>query len=115
MLQGVFRRVAGGLLLMAALSACDASREPLEQAGLVGAGAKPAVSTERLERAEAEPGVWLSHGRTYAEQRFSPLDQINPSTVGRLGLAWSYDADSDDRAHVFRSDAAQRSDLIARR
>lgn len=24
-------------------------------------------------------------------------------------------ADSDDRAHVFRSDAAQRSDLIARR
>jgi hypothetical protein len=23
-------------------------------------------------------------------------------------------ADSDDRAHVFRSDAAQRSDLIAR-
>lgn len=94
MLQGVFRRVAGGLLLMAALSACDASREPLEQAGLVGAGAKPAVSTERLERAEAEPGVWLSHGRTYAEQRFSPLDQINPSTVGRLGLAWSYEFDT---------------------
>ena len=28
---------------------------------------------------------------------------------------WVMDADSDDRAHVFRSDAAQRSDLIARR
>ena len=30
-------------------------------------------------------------------------------------LADLSDADSDDRAHVFRSDAAQRSDLIARR
>ena len=29
------------------------------------------------------------------------------------GMPWT--ADSDDRAHVFRSDAAQRSDLIARR
>ena len=30
------------------------------------------------------------------------------------GFKWPA-ADSDDRAHVFRSDAAQRSDLIARR
>ncbi|HEY6816252.1 MAG TPA: PQQ-dependent dehydrogenase, methanol/ethanol family, partial [Croceibacterium sp.] len=35
-----------------------------------------------------EPGQWLAPGRTYDEQRFSPLDQINVSTVGRLGLAW---------------------------
>jgi len=33
--------------------------------------------------------------------------------VGNHDLPWF--ADSDDRAHVFRSDAAQRSDLIARR
>ena len=27
------------------------------------------VSTKRLENAGAEPGNWLSHGRTYAEKR----------------------------------------------
>jgi len=38
---------------------------------------------------------------------------INRSLVGALFTRTR--ADSDDRAHVFRSDAAQRSDLIARR
>ena len=38
----------------------------------------------------ADEGEWLSHGRTYDEQRFSPLKQINSDNVDRLGLAWSY-------------------------
>lgn len=37
---------------------------------------------------------WLSYGRTYDEQRYSPLDQINRETVGNLGLAWSVDLDT---------------------
>src|SRR4029078_9917957 len=37
---------------------------------------------------DAEPGQRMSVGRTYAEQRFSPLTQINDRTVARLGLAW---------------------------
>jgi hypothetical protein len=37
------------------------------------------------------------------------------SLVGALALLLAACADSDDRAHLFRSDAAQRSDLIARR
>jgi len=37
------------------------------------------------------PGEWVSHGRTYGEQRFSPLDKINTSTVQDLGLAWIFD------------------------
>ena len=41
--------------------------------------------------ADANPGEWLSHGRTYDEQRFSPLDAITPDNVGDLGLAWSFD------------------------
>ncbi|AMY08539.1 Quinohemoprotein alcohol dehydrogenase ADH-IIG precursor [Luteitalea pratensis] len=41
--------------------------------------------------ADAEPGNWLSHGRTYGEQRFSPLTRISTETVAGLGLAWSYD------------------------
>lgn len=33
---------------------------------------------------------WLSYGRTYDEQRYSPLDQINESNLKQLGVAWSY-------------------------
>ena len=32
---------------------------------------------------------WLAHGRTYSEQRYSPLDQINADSIDNLGLAWS--------------------------
>ena len=32
---------------------------------------------------------WPAYGRTPGEQRFSPLEQINKDTVGRLGLAWT--------------------------
>ena len=38
---------------------------------------------------------WLSYGRTYDEQRFSPLDQISDANVGKLGLAWYADLDTD--------------------
>jgi len=37
---------------------------------------------------------WTSYGLTSAETRYSPLTQINPSNVNRLGLAWSYDLGS---------------------
>jgi len=32
---------------------------------------------------------WSAYGRTANEQRFSPLEQINTTTVKRLGLAWT--------------------------
>ncbi|MEO0368887.1 MAG: PQQ-binding-like beta-propeller repeat protein, partial [Pseudomonadota bacterium] len=34
---------------------------------------------------------WRSHGRTYDEQRHSPLSSVNRDTIDRLGLAWSFD------------------------
>ena len=34
---------------------------------------------------------WLAFGRTYSEQRFSPLTQINQSNVGSLELDWYID------------------------
>jgi PQQ-dependent dehydrogenase (methanol/ethanol family) len=43
-----------------------------------------------IANADARPGDWLSHGRTYSEQRFSPLNQINTSNVKDLGVAWQY-------------------------
>ena len=42
-------------------------------------------------QADDEPGQWMSHGRTYSEQRYSPLDDIDKANVSELGLAWSFD------------------------
>jgi quinohemoprotein ethanol dehydrogenase len=52
------------------------------------------VNAARLAAADAEPGQWMSHGRTADEQRFSPLDAINDSNVGGLKLAWHHDLDA---------------------
>jgi quinohemoprotein ethanol dehydrogenase len=54
-----------------------------------------AVTGERLANADSEPGNWMGHGRTYDEQRFSPLTQINADTVDALGAAWWMDLDSN--------------------
>jgi len=35
-------------------------------------------------------GSWLSYGRTQGETRYSPLNRIDTSNVGKLGLSWSY-------------------------
>jgi len=40
---------------------------------------------------KAEPTSWLSHGRTYSEQRHAPLSEINQENISELGLSWSYD------------------------
>src|SRR5262249_10939200 len=40
---------------------------------------------------------WLTYGRTYDEQRFSPLKQINASNVGQLKPAWHHDLDAAHR------------------
>lgn len=49
------------------------------------------IDDERIKNAAAEPGNWLSFGRTYEEQRHSPLTQINRETISDLGLAWYKD------------------------
>ena len=48
-----------------------------------------AVDDARLRGAAKEPASWLTYGGTYAEQRFSPLHQIDESNVSKLGLAWA--------------------------
>ncbi len=50
-----------------------------------------AVDAARLTDADKDPGAWMSQGRTYSEQRFSPLDKVNTANVGQLGLAWSFE------------------------
>ncbi|WP_439817776.1 PQQ-dependent dehydrogenase, methanol/ethanol family [Zavarzinia sp. CC-PAN008] len=53
------------------------------------------IDGARIQNAESEPGNWLAHGRTYSEQRYSPLDQINDKNVGELGLGWYFDTHTD--------------------
>ena len=49
------------------------------------------LDDDRVVAADTEPGNWLTHGRTYDEQRHSPLAEINADNVGELGLAWYWD------------------------
>ena len=60
------------------------------------AGCGRGVSQARLENAGHEAASWLSNGRAYDEQRYSPLTQINAKSLDRLGLAWEASLESSD-------------------
>ena len=51
------------------------------------------VNGDRITLADqhGEAQNWLSHGRGYFEQRFSPLKKINTSNLAELELAWHFD------------------------
>ena len=70
-------------LLVASCSGGGADNKATDTTGIDGA---------RIIKASGEE--WLSYGRTYDEQRYSPLDQINTGNVGELGLAWYADLDT---------------------
>jgi quinohemoprotein ethanol dehydrogenase len=72
--------ILGGAL--GALAACASPESPrtIDDAALA----------DELENAD-----WLAYGRTYSEQRFSPLDQIDASNVADLGVDWYLDLPED--------------------
>ncbi len=64
-------------------------------ASLIPAPAKPNPLDKLTPVTDAElqsppAGEWLTWRRTYDDQGFSPLKQINKSNVGQLRLAWSW-------------------------
>jgi quinohemoprotein ethanol dehydrogenase len=64
--------------------------------GFATAGAPPVpVDAARLENSERDGANWLSYGRTYTEQRYSPLAKISDGNAKQLGLAWYGDLDTD--------------------
>ncbi|MGB0188972.1 MAG: PQQ-dependent dehydrogenase, methanol/ethanol family, partial [Aequoribacter sp.] len=69
------------------LVACSSSKPPVAEVPAVPAN----VTKARVIAADQEPGNWMAHGRTYSEQRYSPLNQINAENVKDLGMAWHYD------------------------
>ncbi|MGA0606417.1 PQQ-dependent dehydrogenase, methanol/ethanol family [Phenylobacterium sp. VNQ135] len=52
------------------------------------------VDGKRIAEADAN-AEWVSYGKGYSEQRFSPLDKVNAGNVGQLGLAWYAEFDTD--------------------
>src|SRR5882724_7711578 len=70
----------GTLLAVVALSGCGGSQ----------AEAGESVDDAALSN-EADGSNWAAYGRTFSEQHYSPLREINASNVSRLGLAWSLD------------------------
>ena len=80
--------------LCQALAACSEST-PSNEAEVGGgdpqADVAASVDAARIIAADSSPGEWLTHGRTYDEQRFSPLDQVTQDNVGELGLVWYAD------------------------
>nr|WP_240048911.1 PQQ-dependent dehydrogenase, methanol/ethanol family [Parerythrobacter lutipelagi] len=52
------------------------------------------IDNAALLAAGDDTANWITHGRTYDEQRFSPLDQVNTETVENLGLSWFADMDT---------------------
>lgn len=79
---------------MAVLNGAGCHTSSTEKAKTEEAVSAANVDGARIINADQEPGNWMSYGRTYSEQRFSPLKQINDQNVGQLGLAWYVDLDT---------------------
>jgi PQQ-dependent dehydrogenase (methanol/ethanol family) len=48
------------------------------------------VNDALLKTGSRDGTNWVAYGVNWAEQRYTPLDQINVSNVSRLGVEWSY-------------------------
>jgi cytochrome c553 len=83
-------------LLAGALIACLVAAALFVYAGGSALAATMAeVDAARLTKADQDAANWLSYGRTYSEQRFSPLARITADNAKKLGLAWYADFDSN--------------------
>lgn len=70
---------------------------PLMSCSVSGGNSTTGEVAQRVDRAvaqfgdEADGRDWPSFGRSYGEQHFSPLAEINAASINKLGLAWSMD------------------------
>jgi quinohemoprotein ethanol dehydrogenase len=53
------------------------------------------VDATRIVAADQDPANWMTYGRTYSEQRFSPLARITADNAKQLGLVWYADLDTN--------------------
>jgi PQQ-dependent dehydrogenase (methanol/ethanol family) len=89
----------GAIVLVVLIYFFSSSDEPAQENVIKDESSSPITSSlsvgliddKRIIEAESEPENWIAHGRTYEEQRFSPLTKINKESVSDLGLAWYKD------------------------
>ena len=89
----------GAIVLVVLIYFFSSSEEPAQENVIKNESSSPITSSlsvgliddKRIIEAESEPENWIAHGRTYEEQRFSPLTKINKESVSDLGLAWYKD------------------------
>jgi alcohol dehydrogenase (cytochrome c)/quinohemoprotein ethanol dehydrogenase len=76
---------ASGFATLAVLAACGGGQD---------SEPKGAVTAAKIVGAANDTSSWLTYGRTYDEQRYSPANQVNQQNVAKLGLAWFADMDT---------------------
>ncbi len=79
-------RLAVAPFLLVLASACSDS----SVANAPGVRSADDITDAVLESARPD-GDWLTYGGSYAEDRYSALEQVTRDNVGELGLVWSYD------------------------
>src|SRR5436190_9027082 len=87
-------RTGVGLGLVVAVAGLLAS-SAIGQGAASNRFAAASVDDQRQIGADKEPGTWMSAGRTYDEQRYSPLTSINRSNLKDLKLTWYGDLDTE--------------------
>src|SRR5258708_17452900 len=78
-------------LSLSAIITLLAAQSAFKQGVNVDAKHYPKVTDERLEHPAA--GDWLMYRRTYDGSGYSPLNQITPSNIHQVTLAWSVSTD----------------------
>lgn len=78
------------ILAVAAVLALAACNKPADTAETAAAPGEDVYAKAGSAGAE-----WLTYGGTYDEQRHSSLTRVNAQNVGELGVAWTYDLNSN--------------------
>ena len=97
----ISKRGAFHLLALALLASCSGEQTSSTSNVMQEEQAAPAMVSDEmiaapdLLNAANNNSEWLTYGRTYSEERFSPLTQINRESVDQLGVAWSFELDTN--------------------
>ena len=75
------------LLCLGLLLACGSEEAAEPDAAPAVAG----VDDARLRAAPDDGDEWVAHGRTWSEQRYSPLRTLDAANVAGLQRRWSFD------------------------
>ena len=76
------------------LAGCSGSSDNSETSKTTDGAVSKTTQVSAQNIINADNSGWRSYGRTYNEQRFSPLTTVNDGNVEQLGLSWSYELDS---------------------